>query len=168
MRRRSISLPLLHCPPSSCRQAAADAANAAAANAAAEAAALAAAATAVPHISSQLPPGWLEATDPGSGRSYYVNMQTGTTQWEPPVSAVTHHGPHYAITHAHAPVDVSGQSVACPAGPARATTACDPSPGSLCRAARSCRSQCASPGRRSSTTRAWRPPPLSLPSQRSS
>eukprot|EP00967_Tisochrysis_lutea_P132293 scaffold230772_cov40-Tisochrysis_lutea.AAC.1 len=31
-----------------------------------------------------LPAGWSSVTDPGSGRSYYVHMASGATQWEPP------------------------------------------------------------------------------------
>ena len=40
----------------------------------------------------QLPPGWTSMVDPGSGRTYYANQQTGVTQWDPPpsVSAVSH------------------------------------------------------------------------------
>jgi len=32
-----------------------------------------------------LPPGWITATDPVSGRIYYANPTTGQTSWEPPV-----------------------------------------------------------------------------------
>jgi len=32
-----------------------------------------------------LPPGWEEMQDPGSGKLYYVNHTTQTTQWERPV-----------------------------------------------------------------------------------
>jgi len=31
-----------------------------------------------------LPAGWLQLTDPASGRLYYVNQATGQSQWEPP------------------------------------------------------------------------------------
>lgn len=31
-----------------------------------------------------LPPGWLAMQDPGSGRTYYANQQTGQTTWDPP------------------------------------------------------------------------------------
>ena len=31
-----------------------------------------------------LPPGWVEATDPTHGKSYYYNNDTGETSWEPP------------------------------------------------------------------------------------
>lgn len=34
-----------------------------------------------------LPEGWVEALDPGSGRSYYVHAASGTTSWEHPGSA---------------------------------------------------------------------------------
>ena len=32
-----------------------------------------------------LPPGWTQYNDPASGRPYYVNNATGTSQWDPPV-----------------------------------------------------------------------------------
>jgi hypothetical protein len=32
----------------------------------------------------QLPAGWLEATDKETGRPYYYNTATGTSQWDPP------------------------------------------------------------------------------------
>ena len=31
-----------------------------------------------------LPPGWVTANDPGSGRQYFANPATGETQWHPP------------------------------------------------------------------------------------
>ena len=31
-----------------------------------------------------LPPGWITATDPVSGRMYYANASTGQTSWDPP------------------------------------------------------------------------------------
>eukprot|EP00286_Rhodomonas_abbreviata_P014446 CAMPEP_0181326060 /NCGR_PEP_ID=MMETSP1101-20121128/21279_1 /TAXON_ID=46948 /ORGANISM="Rhodomonas abbreviata, Strain Caron Lab Isolate" /LENGTH=95 /DNA_ID=CAMNT_0023434453 /DNA_START=204 /DNA_END=487 /DNA_ORIENTATION=- len=31
-----------------------------------------------------LPPGWSMGTDPNSGRAYYYNTSTNTTQWELP------------------------------------------------------------------------------------
>eukprot|EP00569_Conticribra_weissflogii_P011483 CAMPEP_0171379898 /NCGR_PEP_ID=MMETSP0879-20121228/27919_1 /TAXON_ID=67004 /ORGANISM="Thalassiosira weissflogii, Strain CCMP1336" /LENGTH=364 /DNA_ID=CAMNT_0011890819 /DNA_START=28 /DNA_END=1122 /DNA_ORIENTATION=+ len=31
-----------------------------------------------------LPPGWVQTTDPTSGRPYYANPTTGQTSWEPP------------------------------------------------------------------------------------
>lgn len=34
-----------------------------------------------------LPDGWVEAADPSSGRSYYVHMASGTTQWDRPTAA---------------------------------------------------------------------------------
>lgn len=33
---------------------------------------------------SFLPPGWVEATDPKSGRRYYANPTTRETRWDPP------------------------------------------------------------------------------------
>lgn len=33
---------------------------------------------------SFLPPGWVEATDPKSGRKYYANPTTRETRWDPP------------------------------------------------------------------------------------
>merc|ERR1711871_373718 len=33
-----------------------------------------------------LPPGWLQLSDPNSGRMYYVNQATGQSQWEPPAN----------------------------------------------------------------------------------
>merc|ERR1711871_1640405 len=33
-----------------------------------------------------LPPGWLQLSDPSSGRMYYVNQATGQSQWEPPAN----------------------------------------------------------------------------------
>jgi hypothetical protein len=35
---------------------------------------------------SQLPQGWRQLTDPGSGRIYYANTQTGQTQWSAPAN----------------------------------------------------------------------------------
>lgn len=35
-----------------------------------------------------LPPGWITATDPVSGRIYYANPSTGQTSWEPPMPPV--------------------------------------------------------------------------------
>lgn len=32
-----------------------------------------------------LPPGWIAATAPDSGRVYYANPTTGETSWDPPV-----------------------------------------------------------------------------------
>ena len=34
-----------------------------------------------------LPPGWIEATDPLSGRPYYFNEETNEASWDPPASA---------------------------------------------------------------------------------
>ncbi|CAA0820749.1 WW domain-containing protein [Striga hermonthica] len=34
-----------------------------------------------------LPPGWIEATDPGSGALFYYNSSSGTSQWERPTEA---------------------------------------------------------------------------------
>lgn len=34
-----------------------------------------------------LPPGWEQAVDPGSGRTYYCNRSTGETSWTPPAVA---------------------------------------------------------------------------------
>lgn len=34
---------------------------------------------------STLPPGWIQLFDPSSNLPYYVNQQTGVSQWEPPV-----------------------------------------------------------------------------------
>ena len=36
--------------------------------------------------SDELPPGWSETKDPGSGRAYYTNAMTGATQWDRPAS----------------------------------------------------------------------------------
>ena len=36
-----------------------------------------------PH-SPALPPGWITANDPVSGRIYYANASTGQTSWDPP------------------------------------------------------------------------------------
>lgn len=36
-----------------------------------------------------LPPGWVEATDPSSGKKYYCNPQTRETKWELPVISMT-------------------------------------------------------------------------------
>mmetsp|Transcript_23048 Transcript_23048/g.54405 ORF Transcript_23048/g.54405 Transcript_23048/m.54405 type:complete len:337 (+) Transcript_23048:84-1094(+) len=36
-----------------------------------------------------LPPGWVEATDPNSGKVYYCNPQTGETKWERPTVSPT-------------------------------------------------------------------------------
>merc|ERR1711957_264203 len=33
-----------------------------------------------------LPPGWDQANDPASGKTYYFNRATGETKWEPPVA----------------------------------------------------------------------------------
>lgn len=33
----------------------------------------------------QLPENWEERTDPSSGRTYYVNVVTRASQWDPPV-----------------------------------------------------------------------------------
>lgn len=33
-----------------------------------------------------LPAGWRKAVDPGSGRTYYIDGSTGTSQWTPPVT----------------------------------------------------------------------------------
>lgn len=35
---------------------------------------------------SQLPENWEERTDPSSGRTYYVNVVTRASQWDPPVA----------------------------------------------------------------------------------
>ena len=35
-------------------------------------------------IAGGLPPGWSQAVDPASGRTYYVNANTGETSWETP------------------------------------------------------------------------------------
>ena len=35
--------------------------------------------------SNQLPPGWIQLKDPVSGKVYYDNTETGSTQWERPV-----------------------------------------------------------------------------------
>ena len=37
--------------------------------------------------SSGLPLGWVALQDPGSGRTYYANQNTGETSWDPPVAA---------------------------------------------------------------------------------
>jgi len=37
-----------------------------------------------PASSPSLPPGWVAATDPTSGRVYYANPTTGETQWTAP------------------------------------------------------------------------------------
>ncbi|XP_043699719.1 uncharacterized protein LOC122650371 isoform X2 [Telopea speciosissima] len=37
----------------------------------------------------RLPPGWVEAKDPGSGSVYYYNESTGKSQWEIPVESAT-------------------------------------------------------------------------------
>lgn len=39
-----------------------------------------------PSAEPQLPPPWISAVDPSSGRTYYANPQTGITQWEFPVA----------------------------------------------------------------------------------
>ena len=36
--------------------------------------------------SAELPPGWTESKDPGSGQTYYMNTMTGATQWDRPAS----------------------------------------------------------------------------------
>ena len=36
-----------------------------------------------------LPPGWVEAMDPNTGKTYYCNPQTGDTKWERPSLSVT-------------------------------------------------------------------------------
>ena len=33
-----------------------------------------------------LPPGWTEASDPASGRTYYYHAPTGQSSWTPPVA----------------------------------------------------------------------------------
>merc|ERR1712203_1188321 len=33
---------------------------------------------------ASIPPGWEEAKDPASGKTYYFNRATNTTQWNPP------------------------------------------------------------------------------------
>ncbi|XP_042502509.1 uncharacterized protein LOC122079827 isoform X2 [Macadamia integrifolia] len=38
---------------------------------------------------ARLPPGWVEAKDPGSGSVYYYNGSTGKSQWEIPVESAT-------------------------------------------------------------------------------
>lgn len=42
----------------------------------------------VPPPTPSLPPGWVSAVDPASGRPYYYNATSGVTQWEPPAAAV--------------------------------------------------------------------------------
>lgn len=37
-----------------------------------------------PPSQPQLPPGWEQAVDPGSGRPYFANRTTGETSWTPP------------------------------------------------------------------------------------
>jgi len=37
-----------------------------------------------PQETNELPPGWVESTDPSTGRSYYFNADTGVTSWELP------------------------------------------------------------------------------------
>lgn len=37
-------------------------------------------------VQPQLPPGWVEATDPNSGKVYYCNPHTRETKWERPTS----------------------------------------------------------------------------------
>ena len=37
-----------------------------------------------PTLAGGLPPGWSQAVDPASGRTYYVNANTGETSWETP------------------------------------------------------------------------------------
>ena len=32
-----------------------------------------------------LPDGWISQKDPASGRTYYVNLESGVSQWEPPI-----------------------------------------------------------------------------------
>jgi len=41
----------------------------------------------VPPATPSLPPGWVSAVDPASGRAYYYNAASGVTQWEPPAAA---------------------------------------------------------------------------------
>lgn len=41
-----------------------------------------------PAAEAALPPGWVAAQDPGSGRTYYANTVTGVTQWDIPTEAV--------------------------------------------------------------------------------
>ena len=38
---------------------------------------------------THLQPGWTNHKDPSSGETYYVNQETGTTQWEKPTTSPT-------------------------------------------------------------------------------
>lgn len=42
-----------------------------------------------PRHQQALPPGWVEATDPSSGKVYYCNPKTRETKWERPIVPIT-------------------------------------------------------------------------------
>jgi len=48
---------------------------------------------------STLPPGWQEFTEAASGRVYYMNPATGTTQWERPTVSVSVAAPSASAAH---------------------------------------------------------------------
>lgn len=53
-----------------------------------------------------LPPGWIEVTDPNSGRLYYANPTTRETSWDPPIF-VPPSGPPPAVSPAASAVIMS-------------------------------------------------------------
>ena len=65
------------------------------------------------NLPPHLPPGWVEATDPSTGKIYYANPQTQETQWERPVIVppLPPTGlpppPHYWNGQARAPASVA-------------------------------------------------------------
>lgn len=68
-----------------------------------------------PVVSNELPPGWIELQDPGSGRSYYAHQTTGEVTWDRPQA------PQPAPVAAPDPVQAVQQSAAAPAATSRNT-----------------------------------------------
>mmetsp|Transcript_26578 Transcript_26578/g.62446 ORF Transcript_26578/g.62446 Transcript_26578/m.62446 type:complete len:333 (+) Transcript_26578:56-1054(+) len=57
-----------------------------------------------PHQNAHaLPPGWVEATDSNSGKTYYCNPETRETKWERPIGIIT----NTAVTEIAAPQSTS-------------------------------------------------------------
>ena len=57
---------------------------------------------------AQLAPGWMTAVDQASGQTYYINEQTGHSQWEPPQAAMPYGygSPHEGHNARHASAQV--------------------------------------------------------------